>query len=160
MANQVIFPSTNPYPRDLFSCGQSKQAVSVFHTNYQNRMDKTTYFLNYGQTPLVKTRYLNYINKEQHPYGVNVIVAVMCYSGYNVEDAVIINKNALDRGLFRTTYLSTYEAKEEKTKIGNTSIDKEFMNVNNNNVVGKKPGYDYSQLDEESGLIREKFYCG
>ena len=118
-------------------------------------MDKTTYFLNYGQTPLVKTRYLNYINKEQHPYGVNVIVAVMCYSGYNVEDAVIINKNALDRGLFRTTYLSTYEAKEEKTKIGNTSIDKEFMNVNNNNVVGKKPGYDYSQLDEESGLIRE-----
>ena len=155
MANQVIFPSTNPYPRDLFSCGQSKQAVSVFHTNYQNRMDKTTYFLNYGQIPLVKSRYLNYINNEEHPYGLNAIVAVMCYSGYNVEDAVIINKNALDRGLFRTTYLSTYEAKEDQTKIGNTFINKEFMNVNRNNVVGKKPGYDYSQLDENSGLIRE-----
>ena len=155
MANQIVYPSNNPYPRDLFSCGQSKQAVSVFHTNYQNRMDKTSYFLNYGQTPLVKSRYLDYVTKEQHPYGVNAIVAVMCYTGYNVEDAVIINKNALDRGLFRTTYMSTYEAKEEKTKIGSISIDKNFMDVNNFNVVGKKPGYDYSMLEPKSGLIKE-----
>jgi len=155
MANQIIYPSNNPYPRDLFSCGQSKQAVSVFHTNYQNRMDKTSYFLNYGQTPLVKSRYLDYVTKEQHPYGINAIVAVMCYTGYNVEDAVIINKNALDRGLFRTTYMSTYEAREEKTKIGSISIDKNFMDVNNFNVVGKRPGYDYSQLEPKSGLIKE-----
>ena len=155
MANQVVYPSNNPYPRDLFSCGQSKQAASVFHTNYQNRMDKTSYFLNYGQTPLVKSRYLDYVTKEQHPYGINAIVAVMCYTGYNVEDAVIINKNALDRGLFRTTYMSTYEAKEEKTKIGSISIDKNFMDVNNFNVVGKRPGYDYSHLEPNSGLIKE-----
>ena len=155
MANQIIFPSHNQFPRDSFSCGQSKQAVSVFHTNAQNRMDKTSYFLNYGQIPLVKSRYLDYATKEQHPYGVNAIVAVMCYSGYNVEDAVIFNKSALDRGIFRTTYISTYEGKEEKTKVGNVSIDKNFMDVNNFNVVGKKPGYDYSQLDAESGLIKE-----
>ena len=155
VANQINYPSNNQFPRDLFSCGQSKQAVSVFHTNYQNRMDKTTYFLNYGQTPLVKSRYLDYVSKEQHPYGLNAIVAVMSYTGYNVEDAVIINKNALDRGLFRTTYLSTYEAKEEKVKVGNISIDKNFMDVNDFNVVGKKPGYDYSQLDAQSGLIKE-----
>lgn len=155
MANQIIFPSHNQFPRDSFSCGQSKQAVSVFHTNAQNRMDKTSYFLNYGQIPLVKSRYLDYATKEQHPYGVNAIVAVMCYSGYNVEDAVIFNKSALDRGIFRTTYISTYEGKEEKTKVGNVSIDKNFMDVNNFNVVGKKPGYDYSQLDAASGLIKE-----
>ncbi|MEE9573396.1 MAG: hypothetical protein V3W20_10140, partial [Candidatus Neomarinimicrobiota bacterium] len=155
MANQVIFPSNNQFPRDLFSCGQSKQAASVFHTNYQNRMDKTSYFLNYGQTPLVKSRYLDYVTREQHPYGINAIVAVMCYTGYNVEDAVIINKNALDRGLFRTTYISTYEAKEESTKVGNISIEKNFMDVNNFNVVGKKPGYDYSHLEPKSGLIKE-----
>jgi len=155
IANQIIYPSNNPLPRDLFSCGQSKQAVSVFHTNYQNRMDKTSYFLNYGQTPLVKSRYLDYVTHGDHPYGINAIVAVMCYTGYNVEDAVIINKNALDRGLFRTTYLSTYEAKEEKTKVGNMSIDKNFMDVNNFNVVGKKPGYDYSKLEPKSGLIKE-----
>jgi len=155
LANQVIYPSNNQFPRDLFSCGQSKQSVSVFHTNYQNRMDKTSYFLNYGQTPLVKSRYLDYVTKEQHPYGINAIVAVMCYTGYNVEDAVIINKNALDRGLFRTTYMSTYEAKEEKTKVGSISIDKTFMDVNNFNVVGKQPGYDYSNLEPTSGLIKE-----
>ena len=155
MANQIIFPSNNQFPRDLFSCGQSKQAASVFHTNYQNRMDKTSYFLNYGQIPLVKSRYLDYTTREQHPYGINAIVAVMCYSGYNVEDAVIINKNALDRGLFRTTYMSTYETKEESTKVGNITIEKNFMDVNNFNVVGKKPGYDYSHLEPKSGLIKE-----
>jgi DNA-directed RNA polymerase II subunit RPB2 len=155
MANQINYPANNQFPRDLFSCGQSKQAVSVFHTNYQNRMDKTAYFLNYGQIPLVKSRYLEYTSKEQHPYGINAIVAVMSYTGYNVEDAVIINKNALDRGMFRTTYLSTYEAREDKVKVGNISIDKNFMDVNTHNVVGKKPGYDYSQLDPESGLIKE-----
>jgi DNA-directed RNA polymerase II subunit RPB2 len=155
LANQIVNPSNNQFPRDLFSCGQSKQAVSVFHTNYQNRMDKTSYFLNYGQIPIVKSRYLNLVTKEQHPYGVNAIVAVMCYTGYNVEDAVIINKAALDRGLFRTTYMSTYEAKEEKTKVGNISIDKTFMDVDNFNVVGKKPGYDYSNLEANSGLIKE-----
>ena len=46
MANQIIFPSTNPYPRNAFSCGQSKQAVSMFHTNYQNRLDKSAILLN------------------------------------------------------------------------------------------------------------------
>ena len=51
--------------------------------------------------------------------------------------------------------MSTYEAKEEKTKIGSISIDKNFMDVNNFNVVGKKPGYDYSMLEPKSGLIKE-----
>ena len=81
MANQIIFPTNNQFPRNLFSCGQSKQAVSIYHSNHQNRMDKTSYSLNYGQIPLVKSRYLKYITKEEHPYGVNAIVAVMCYTG-------------------------------------------------------------------------------
>ena len=52
MANQVIFPSTNPYPRNAFSCGQSKQAVSMFHTNYQNRLDKSAILHQQQQTEL------------------------------------------------------------------------------------------------------------
>ena len=155
MANQIIYPSTNPYPRNLFSCGQSKQAVSVYHQNYQNRMDKTAYFLNYGQTPIVKSRYLDYITKEQHPYGLNAIVAVACYGGYNVEDAIIVNQASLQRGLFSTTYMTVYEASEESTTMGSITIATRFMDVSQHQVIGLRLGYDYSQLDPVSGLIKE-----
>tara|TARA_Y100001970_G_scaffold27641_1_gene33765 strand:- start:2140 stop:7077 length:4938 start_codon:yes stop_codon:yes gene_type:complete len=155
MANQVIFPENNPFPRNAFSCGQGKQGVSMYHTNFHNRIDKTAYVLNYGQIPLVKSRYLDYVSKEKHPYGENAIVAIMCYSGFNVEDAVIINRASLERGLFRTTYYNMYDAHEEKQNIGGAKIDTRFMNIENNNVIGLKPGYDYSHLDPKTGLIKE-----
>ncbi len=91
MGNQIIFPENNQLPRNLFSCGQSKQAASWYHTNYQNRIDKMGVVLNYGQKPLVKSRYLHYINRETQPYGENPIVAIMCYGGYNVEDSILFN---------------------------------------------------------------------
>jgi DNA-directed RNA polymerase II subunit RPB2 len=155
MANQIIFPENNPYPRNAFSCGQAKQGVSMFHSNFRNRIDKTSYLLNYGQIPLTKSRYLDYATKEQHPYGENAIVAVMCYSGFNVEDAVIVNKGSLERGLFRTTYYNMYEDHEETKSVGNAVIDKRFMNIEDNNVIDLKPGYDYSKLDKTTGLIKE-----
>lgn len=153
MGNQVIFPENNPATRDAFFCGQAKQAVSVFHTNYQMRIDKMSVVLNYGQIPLIKSRYLQYINNEEHPYGVNTIVAIMSYTGYNVEDAILINKGSIDRGLFRTTYYSMYEAKEESSKISGGSHSK-FANIQKNNVSRLKQGYDYSMLDD-SGLVKE-----
>jgi DNA-directed RNA polymerase beta subunit len=118
-------------------------------------MDKTAVVLMNGQNPLVKTRYLEHINNEENPYGENAIVAIMCYTGYNVEDAVLINEGALKRGLFRTTYYSTYETHEEKSKTGNATVDKTFTNIESEtNVIGKKSGFDYSKLDQY-GLIRE-----
>lgn len=153
MGNLVIYPENNPLPRNSFSCGQSKQAVSVYHSNYQMRIDKMGVILNYGQVPLVKSRYLQYINNEEQPYGVNAIVAIMCYTGYNVEDAILINEGSILRGLFRTTYYSMYEAREESSKVTGMNNSK-FANIEKNNVIGKKKGYDYSFLDDH-GLIRE-----
>jgi DNA-directed RNA polymerase II subunit RPB2 len=155
MGNQIIYPENNPGTRSSFSCGQSKQAVSMYHTNHQLRMDKMGVVLVSGQTPLVKSRYLEYINHEGNPYGENAIVAIMCYTGYNVEDAILINEGALKRGLFRTTYYTTYETHEEKSKTGDVVTDKLFSNIQSEtNIVGTKPGFDYSQLDKY-GLIRE-----
>ena len=157
MCNQVAFPETNPLARNLFSTGQSKQACSLYHTNYRMRMDKTAIVLNYGQAPLVQSRYLELINHNENPYGENAMVAIMCYTGYNVEDAVLVNEGALQRGLFQTTYFSTYEAHEEDRSSGGDRVttDKHFTNIERapGVVVGLKPGYDYSQLDE-SGMIR------
>mgnify|MGYP001228819882 CR=1 FL=1 len=155
MANQVIFPEHNPCTRCSFACGQGQQGVSMYHSNFKNRIDKSAFVLNYGQLPLTKSRYLKYFTNEQQPYGENAIVAIMCYSGFNVEDAVIINKGSIERGLFNTTYFNMYEEHEESTKIGGGKIDSQFMNIENNEVYGVKEGYDYSKLDAMSGLIKE-----
>ena len=155
MCNQITFPENNPPVRNSFSCGQSKQAVSMYHTNFQMRMDKTAVVLNYGQVPLVKPRYLEYINQEENPYGENTIVAIMCYTGYNVEDAVLFNEGALKRGLFNTTYYTVYETHEENSKNANSIVDKKFTNIEMEaDVIGTKPGYDYSKLDK-FGIIKE-----
>ncbi len=154
MGNQIIYAENNPVTRNSFSCGQSKQAVSVYHSNFDNRFDKMGVVLNNGQIPLVKSRYLQHIQQEQHPYGENTIVAIMAYSGYNVEDAVLINKGAVERGLFRTSYYSTVETRESSSDVDGGD-DSMFYNIQlDPNVKGKKLDYDFSKLDE-NGIIRE-----
>jgi len=153
MGNMIIYPETNPVVRNSFSCGQSKQAVSVYHSNYQMRIDKMGVILNYGQIPLIKSRYLEYINNEEQPYGVNAIVAIMSYTGYNVEDAILINEGSIQRGIFRTTYYSMYESREESSKVSGMTNSK-FANIEKNNVIKIKQGYDYSYLDDH-GLVKE-----
>ena len=155
MCNMIIFPENNPATRNAFSCGQSKQASSLYHTNYQVRMDKTAVLLNYGQTPLVKSRFLEHINKEENTYGENAIVAIACYSGYNVEDAMLINEASIGRGLFRTSYISCYEGHEETSTTAESRSETRFSNVQEDpNIMKTRSGSDYSQLDEH-GLIKE-----
>jgi len=161
LCNMVNYLENNPATRNNFSCGQTKQAVSMYHTNHQVRMDKAAVILNSGQTPLVKSRYLEYVNHEGNPYGVNAIVAIMCYTGYNVEDAVLINEGALKRGLFHTTYYSTYETHEEKGKSenGEATSEKIFANIENlitngTQLNGKRLGFEYDKLDQY-GLVKE-----
>ena len=82
------------------------------------------------------------------------MVAIMCLNGYNVEDAILVNKGSLDRGMFRTTYFNMYEDREESLKVKTSSVDSKFLNVIENNVIGIRPGFDYSYLDD-NGLIKE-----
>ena len=155
MGNSITYPEANQLPRNVFSCGQSRQAVSVYHSNYQMRLDKMGVILNYGQTPLIKSRYLEYINHEEQPYGVNAIVAIMSYTGYNVEDAILINKGSIDRGIFRTIYYTSYEAKETSSKVSGMSVNSSFTNIEKKqNVSRLKEDHDYSQLDD-AGLVKE-----
>jgi len=154
MGNQIVFPENNPLPRNAFSCGQSKQAVSLYHSNYQMRMDKMGVVLNNGQMPLVNSRFGEYIQNNEQSNGVNTIVAIMSYTGYNVEDAILINEGAVKRGLFNTTYFTMYESREESSKVSGSMSNSVFADVSKKNVVGLKPGYDYSYLDEW-GLVKE-----
>ena len=98
------------------NCAQAKQAMGVYATNYNERMDKTAYVLNYPTRPLVDTRVMNLIHLNKIPSGCNINVAIMTHTGYNQEDSVLINKGSIDRGLFQTTIYHT-EKDEDKQKI-------------------------------------------
>ena len=155
MGNQIVYPENNPLPRNAFACGQAKQAVSLYSTNFFSRIDKMGVMLNYGQIPLVKSRYLKHINNEEHPCGENVMVAIMCYSGYNVEDSILFNEGSVKRGMFRTTYFNSYETREETSKVKGSMVDSHIVNIESQgNVVGLKPGYEYDHLDMY-GMIKE-----
>jgi DNA-directed RNA polymerase II subunit RPB2 len=156
MGNCIIFPEHNPLPRNNFSGAHSRQASSIYSSNYLVRMDKSGIILQNGTSPLVRTRYLEYLNNEQVPYGVNCVVAIMVYTGYNVEDAILINGSSLKRGLFTTEYYTTYEETEDFSENPDDPLQGKiiFSEILGHQVLRTKIGLDYSKLDS-NGIIRE-----
>jgi DNA-directed RNA polymerase beta subunit len=98
------------------NCAMAKQAMGVYSTNYDQRMDKTSYVLSYPSRPLVDTRLMNFIQLNKIPSGCQIHVAIMSHTGYNQEDSVLVNKGSIDRGLFMTTIYHT-EKDEDKNII-------------------------------------------
>ena len=114
LASCIPFPEHNQSPRNTYQCAMGKQAMGMYVTNYQNRMDKTAYVLTYPSRPLVDTRVMGMIKLDQIPSGSAVIVAIMTYSGYNQEDSILVNKGSIDRGLFNATIYHTEKDEDKK----------------------------------------------
>ena len=116
LASCIPYPDHNQAPRNTYQCAMGKQAMGVYATNYDQRMDKTAYVLSYPSRPLVDTRLMNFIHLNKIPSGTQIHVAIMSHTGYNQEDSVLINKGSIDRGLFMTTIYHT-EKDEDKNII-------------------------------------------
>ena len=121
LASCIPGPEHNQSPRNTYQCAQGKQAMGMYVSNFDLRMDKTAYVLTYPMRPMVDTRIMNLINVNKIPSGENVIVAIGTYSGYNQEDSIIFNRAALDRGLFCATVYHT-ERDEDKKVYGDEEI--------------------------------------
>ena len=121
LASCIPFPEHNQSPRNTYQCAMGKQAMGMYVTNYDTRMDKTAYVLTYPMRPLVETRIMNMIELNQIPSGSQVIVAIMTHSGYNQEDSILFNKGSIDRGLFQATIYHT-EKDEDKKVNGDEEI--------------------------------------
>lgn len=153
MTGVIPFPHHNQSPRNQLSCSQSKQGLSIYATNWKNRFDNNTHVLCYGEAPLSRSLYSNYLGEGKMPYGMNCVLAIACWSGYNQEDGIVMNKDAVERGMFRNITYRSYEAFEEDDKM--TRTKKRFANpAKVQNWKDLKPGLDYSKLDAY-GVIRE-----
>ena len=116
LASCIPYPEHNQAPRNTYQSAMAKQAMGIYATNFDQRMDKTAYVLNYPTRPLVDTRLMNFIQLNKIPSGTQIHVAIMSHTGYNQEDSILINKGALDRGLFVATIYHT-EKDEDKNII-------------------------------------------
>ncbi|ORY78908.1 DNA-dependent RNA polymerase II second largest subunit [Leucosporidium creatinivorum] len=147
-ASIIPFPDHNQSPRNTYQSAMGKQAMGVYLTNYQVRMDTMANILYYPQKPLATTRSMEYLHFRELPAGQNAIVAILCYSGYNQEDSVILNQSSIDRGLFRSLYYRSYMDQEKKS--GAVQME-EFEKPTRDTTLRLKHG-TYEKL-EADGLV-------
>ncbi|GAA5941678.1 DNA-directed RNA polymerase II core subunit RPB2 [Sporobolomyces koalae] len=147
-ASIIPFPDHNQSPRNTYQSAMGKQAMGVYLTNYQVRMDTMANILFYPQKPLATTRSMEYLHFRELPAGQNAVVAILCYSGYNQEDSVIMNQSSIDRGLFRSLYYRSYMDQEKKS--GQIQLE-EFERPTRESTLRLKHG-TYEKLDGD-GLV-------
>ena len=149
----IPFPEHSQYPRNVFSCQQTKQAVGLYSSAYNTRFDTFAHILNYPQKPLVTTRYKKYTDVDKLPYGVNAIVAIASYGGYNQEDGLLLNKTSIERGMFNSLYYRSY-SDDESNENGNRVF---FGNPDNYTNVKKSKTVKFDKLDK-NGFVKEGSY--
>ena len=156
MTSLIPFAPHNQSPRNQLSCSQSKQGLSIYATNWRNRFDNTAHVLCYGEMPMTRTLYNHYLGEGRMAYGMNCILAIACWSGYNQEDGIVMNYDAVHRGMFRSMAFRSYEAFEEDDEKANIQV-----RFGNPKLIGNwkelRPGLDYSKLDDR-GIIKEGEY--
>ena len=143
----IPYPDHSQSPRNTYQSAMSKQAIGIYSTANNLRTDTSVHQLLYPQKPLVRTSPSEAMNMSEMGSGMNVVVAICCYTGFNQEDSIIINKSALDKGLFRSYVYKTIST-IEKT-INNSSYEK--IKIPNVNI--RISSNCYTKLDDD-GLIK------
>ena len=147
-ASLIPFPEYNRGDRVNYGAKMIGQSIGIYQSNYLVRTDTKSNILNYPQTPIVRTNSFEISGFETHPAGQNVVIAIMSYKGFNMEDALVFNKASIERGRFTSTFFRTYTAEERKYPGG----QEDEIGIPEKDVRGYRSEKDYAHLPED-GII-------
>lgn len=145
------FQHHNSSPRLSMASSMTKQSLGLYSVNFNYRMDTRGFIQFYPQVPIVQTSSYAALNYDKRPAGQNFIVAILSYQGYNMSDALVINKSSIDRALGRTVYYKTFETEERRYPGG----QKDKLMVPTPNIMGYREEELYRNLDEDGIIFPE-----
>ena len=154
LAASIPNSNYNQAPRNAYQSSMGKQAMGVHTLSRNYRLDPFEYMLYYGEKPIVSTDIMNALPTKEMPGGINCVVAIMCYTGYNQEDSVIQNQSAIDRGLFRSSFTRCYESDESRSN--NIFEDSKFEKGNRETTKDMKYA-NYNKINENGFIELNKF---
>ena len=131
--------------RNVTAVKSVQQGVGIYSTNYLIRHDNESMIAIDQQFPIVKTEMYDNENFKSHLSGQNIVVAVLSYLGYNMDDAIIINRSSVERGLFRAMFFRPYKVEEIKYVGGQSDL----ITVPDKDVAGYRSEDSYKYLDED-----------
>ncbi|RLG14494.1 MAG: DNA-directed RNA polymerase subunit B [Candidatus Nanohalarchaeota archaeon] len=147
-ASQLPFPEMNRGDRLNYGSRMILQASGLYLQNYHLRTDTNSYLLMYPQKPLCAPKISNVNGSDTHPAGQNLVIALMPFMGYNIEDALIVNKASIERGLGRSFSRRCYSTLERKYWGG----QEDEIGLPREDIIGRKQDADYAKLDSD-GII-------
>lgn len=126
-ASIIPHPDHNQAPRNTYQCNMGKQALGIYNSAHMYRFDTTSKVLASPNRPLFYTQMYDILGLDQFPAGNMVILAIMAYKGYNQEDAIIVKRGALERGLFQiAVYHSVVSVITKNGRVGGRPIQESF----------------------------------